>query len=269
MRLIVAGRDGCTANAEHWRQQRWHIYIVYAPPHAPCPWFGMLAMFRAVAAEVWWLLIHSQDFRGLACLHLRHHPIFFHWDFCTLLEWEMSWGTKVMLRAFPESTRNILNLSLQRDTEFIVLPGWISKKSKIIRSSRYNFSQPFESHSVTKKLVQFLGTILWWEVKLYLKNAFVTERQKTPFYVQSLTKIHRRSYPPPQMAITFHTQPLLLEAADLWLNDCSLSGSFHFSFRKSDSSITAPPPRCCDIILWWLLPRNCCSSACLSLLAMT
>jgi hypothetical protein len=51
--LFVAGLDRCTADAEHWRQQRRHIYIVYVPPHTPCPWFGMLAMFRAMAAEVW------------------------------------------------------------------------------------------------------------------------------------------------------------------------------------------------------------------------
>ncbi len=50
--MFVAGRDGCTANAEHWWQQRQHIYIVYVPPHAPCPWFGMLAMFRAMAAKI-------------------------------------------------------------------------------------------------------------------------------------------------------------------------------------------------------------------------
>jgi hypothetical protein len=68
---------------------------------------------------------------GVARLHLRHHPIFFHQNFCTLLEWEMSWGTKVMLRAFPERTRNTLNLSLLRDTEFIVLGGWISIKLKV------------------------------------------------------------------------------------------------------------------------------------------
>ncbi len=35
------------------------------PPHSLCPWLGMWAMFRAKAAKVWWLLIHSQDFRGL------------------------------------------------------------------------------------------------------------------------------------------------------------------------------------------------------------
>jgi hypothetical protein len=52
MCLIVAGRDGHTVNAEHWQQQQWQIYVVYAPPHAWCPWFGILAMFRAMAAEV-------------------------------------------------------------------------------------------------------------------------------------------------------------------------------------------------------------------------
>ncbi len=60
--LIVAGCDGCTADAEHWPQQWPHLYVV--PPHAPCPWFGMLAMFRATVAEVWWLLIISQDLGG-------------------------------------------------------------------------------------------------------------------------------------------------------------------------------------------------------------
>jgi hypothetical protein len=50
--IFVAGRDGRTANAEHWRQQQQRIYIVYVPPQAPCPWFGMSAMFRAMAAEV-------------------------------------------------------------------------------------------------------------------------------------------------------------------------------------------------------------------------
>ncbi len=50
--MFVAGRDGRTADAEHRWQQRWHIYVVYVPPHAPCPWFGMSAMFRAMAAEV-------------------------------------------------------------------------------------------------------------------------------------------------------------------------------------------------------------------------
>jgi hypothetical protein len=51
-RMFVAGRDGRTANAEHWRQQQRHIYIVYVLPHALCPWFGMSTMFRAMAAKV-------------------------------------------------------------------------------------------------------------------------------------------------------------------------------------------------------------------------
>jgi hypothetical protein len=51
--LFVAGLNRCTADAEHqWQHQR-HIYIVYVPPHTLCLWFGMLAMFRAMAAEVW------------------------------------------------------------------------------------------------------------------------------------------------------------------------------------------------------------------------
>ncbi len=50
--MFVASRDGRTAVAEHRRRQRRHIYVVYVPPHALCPWFGMLAMFRAMAAKV-------------------------------------------------------------------------------------------------------------------------------------------------------------------------------------------------------------------------
>ncbi len=74
-----------------------------------------------------WFIVKISGVWGVARLHLRHHHIFFHQNFCALLEWEMSWGTKVMLRAFPESARNTLNLSLQRDTEFIVSGGWISR----------------------------------------------------------------------------------------------------------------------------------------------
>jgi hypothetical protein len=48
--MFIAGCVGCTANAKRWRQQQRHIYVVYVPPHAPCPWFGMLAMFRAMGS---------------------------------------------------------------------------------------------------------------------------------------------------------------------------------------------------------------------------
>ncbi len=50
--MFVPGRDSRTADAEHRRQQQRHIYVVYVPPHAPCPWFGMSAVFRAMAAEI-------------------------------------------------------------------------------------------------------------------------------------------------------------------------------------------------------------------------
>ncbi len=62
--MFVAGRDGCTADAEHRRQQQRHIYVVYVPPHAPCPWFGMSAVFRAMAAKVMWVLISTSIFQG-------------------------------------------------------------------------------------------------------------------------------------------------------------------------------------------------------------
>jgi hypothetical protein len=39
--LFVASLDHCTTDAEHpWQQQRF-IYVVYVPPHTPCPWFGI------------------------------------------------------------------------------------------------------------------------------------------------------------------------------------------------------------------------------------
>jgi hypothetical protein len=78
-------------------------------------------MFRAIAAEVQCLLINSQDFRGLGSgmFVSQAPPHLFHQDFCALLEWKLSWGTKVMLRAFPESAGNNLNSSLQQNTEAI------------------------------------------------------------------------------------------------------------------------------------------------------
>ncbi len=62
--MFVAGHDGRTADAEYRRQQRRHIYIVYVPPHAPCPWFGMSAWLRAMVAEVRWVLISTLIFQG-------------------------------------------------------------------------------------------------------------------------------------------------------------------------------------------------------------
>jgi hypothetical protein len=63
--LMFVGRDGRTADAEHQRQQRRHIYVVYGPTHGRYARFAMLAMFGASAAEVpALLLISSHDFGG-------------------------------------------------------------------------------------------------------------------------------------------------------------------------------------------------------------
>ena len=63
---MFVGRDGRTADAEHQRQQRRHIYVyvVYGPPHGWYARFAMLAMFGVSAAEVQALLISSHDFGG-------------------------------------------------------------------------------------------------------------------------------------------------------------------------------------------------------------
>ncbi len=77
--LMFVGQDGRTADAEHQRQQRRHIYIVYGPPHGRYARFTMPAMFGASAAEVQALLISSHNILGvpvMACLRLRHYPIF-------------------------------------------------------------------------------------------------------------------------------------------------------------------------------------------------
>ena len=48
--LIVTGRDGHTADAEHQRQRRRHKCIAYGPPHGWYAWFDMPAMFGASSA---------------------------------------------------------------------------------------------------------------------------------------------------------------------------------------------------------------------------
>jgi hypothetical protein len=45
----------------------------------------------------------------------RCHPIFFHWDVCTLLEWELSWDTKSLLTTSTENDGNMFNYSLQQN----------------------------------------------------------------------------------------------------------------------------------------------------------
>ena len=51
--MMFTGRDGCTPNAEHQRQQRRHIHVAYGPPRDRYARFAMPAMFGASATEVW------------------------------------------------------------------------------------------------------------------------------------------------------------------------------------------------------------------------
>ncbi len=74
-----------------------------------------------------------------------------------------------------------------------------------------------------------------------LPQKCLCDRTAKDTYVRSLTKNPLLIVPPPQKkTIALHTPPPFLWA-DLWLNNCSLSGSLHFSLRESDSSITPPP----------------------------
>jgi hypothetical protein len=67
--LMIASRDGRTAYAEHWRQQQRYKYVLYVPTHAPCPWFAMSAMFTAMAAEVWQVLISTSSYQVFCGLY--------------------------------------------------------------------------------------------------------------------------------------------------------------------------------------------------------
>ncbi len=128
--MFVAGRHGRTANAEHRRQQRRHIYVVYVPPHAPCPWFGMSAVFRAMAAEVMWVLISTSIFQGCLgpkfvsqALDLLFGCVFLHATWVGLCLGVLNpvfqlWRVGV----WP------LSLYLTSRYEFVLWGGWISKE---------------------------------------------------------------------------------------------------------------------------------------------
>jgi hypothetical protein len=49
---MFADYDGRTGDAEHLRQQQWHMYAVYVSLHGRHAQFAMPAMFVALAAEV-------------------------------------------------------------------------------------------------------------------------------------------------------------------------------------------------------------------------
>jgi hypothetical protein len=48
---MFAGRDGHSADAEHQRQQQWHIHVVNGRTHDRYARFAMPAMLGASAAE--------------------------------------------------------------------------------------------------------------------------------------------------------------------------------------------------------------------------
>ncbi len=130
--MFVADHDGRTADAEHRRQQQRHICVVYVLPHAPCPWFGMSAMFRAMEAKVRWLLISSGNFRGFGArsLYLRLSTCFSDAVFATNLGGTMSWGLKPCFSAL-ESEFMTLYLYLPSHYQLVVSGGGISiKKTK-------------------------------------------------------------------------------------------------------------------------------------------
>ena len=108
--VVLASRDGRTADAEHQRQQWRHIHVVYGPPHDQYARFAMPAMLGASAAEIRWLLISSHDSGGLgdgafASLALPHLwiPGILH------LTWVgIGLGTILWLTASTESVGNKL-----------------------------------------------------------------------------------------------------------------------------------------------------------------
>ena len=56
----------------------------------------------------YWLVVTILGLFGVSQLHLRHYPIIYYQDFCTFLEWGLSWGTKSLLTA----TTNLPSLSV-------------------------------------------------------------------------------------------------------------------------------------------------------------
>jgi hypothetical protein len=64
---MFIGRDGRTTDAEHQRQRRRYIYVVYGSPHGQYARFAMLAMFGVSAAEVRALLISTPSVWGKSC----------------------------------------------------------------------------------------------------------------------------------------------------------------------------------------------------------
>jgi hypothetical protein len=114
--LMFAGRDGCSANAKHQRQRQRYICLLYGPPNGWYAWFAMSAMFGPWQLKLgdYQLIVKISGVWGVSRLNLLQNPIFFHQDICTLLDWELSWGTKSLLTAFAESAGDKANYPPQK-----------------------------------------------------------------------------------------------------------------------------------------------------------
>jgi hypothetical protein len=141
------------------------LYVVYGPPHNRYAWFAMLAVFRASAAEVWALLISSDNFGGFESVTFTSqaiYPIFWYWDFCTSLEWELVWSTFSSTGEFAESVGNMLNYPLQFYYQLVVLPHRISKILYNSTSPQY-YTQKKHYILALCKVPRYCDILLWPE----------------------------------------------------------------------------------------------------------
>ena len=63
---MFADCDGHAVDAEHQRQQQWHIYVVYVSLLVRHARFALEGICKSMAIEIRVVLIHSRDFRGFS-----------------------------------------------------------------------------------------------------------------------------------------------------------------------------------------------------------
>jgi len=66
---MFADCDGHAADAEHQRQQQWHIYVVYVSLLVRHARFALEGIYKSMAIEIRVGLIHSCNCRGF--YHVR------------------------------------------------------------------------------------------------------------------------------------------------------------------------------------------------------
>jgi hypothetical protein len=79
----------------------------------------------------------------MAHLHLWQYPIFQYRDFCTLLQWELSWGAKSLLTASAKSAGNTFNNSPQQNYYLLIVLACQKSNSK---SSVWTYDPREEEH---------------------------------------------------------------------------------------------------------------------------